>query len=297
MNDSRKVKVGLVQMQCGADPAPNVDKALELVRAAAKKGAQIICLPELFRSRYFCQTEDAGLYDLAESIPGPTSDIFAGLAAELDVSIIASLFERRAPGLYHNTVAVLDGKHGLAGIYRKMHIPDDPRYYEKYYFTPGDLGFKAFAVRNATIGTLICWDQWYPENARIAALLGAEVLFYPTAIGWRPEEKENFGEQHREGWRTIQRSHAIANELYVAAVNRTGHEPEPGTGGIDFFGSSFVADPFGTVVAEAPAHEETVLVHTCDRTIIESVRRHWPFFRDRRVDAFAPLTKRWLADA
>jgi N-carbamoylputrescine amidase len=297
MTESRKVKVGLVQMQCGADPAPNVAQALELARAAAEQGAQIICLPELFRSRYFCQTEDAGLYDLAESIPGPTSDIFARLAAELDVTVIASLFERRAPGLYHNTVAVLDGKKGLAGIYRKMHIPDDPRYYEKYYFTPGDLGFKAFPVKNATIGTLICWDQWYPEAARLTALRGAEILFYPTAIGWHPEEKAEYGPRQRDAWETAQRAHAIANGCYVVAVNRFGFEPDPVSktgGGIEFWGSSFMVGPDGVVIFRAPESGEVVHVVELDLGCIARQRHGWPFLRDRRIDAYADITRRFL---
>ena len=307
--------IGLVQRACTEDRERNVRRALEGVREAAGKGAQIVCLQEMFNATYFCKREDFDLFAIAEPIlgpdAGPTVRACRDAAKAHKAVVIVPIFERRAAGVYHNSAAVIDADGEMLGVYRKMHIPDDPLYYEKFYFTPGDAeapsvsspkvtsatGYRVFHTKYAKVAPLICWDQWYPENARIAALLGAEVLFYPTAIGWRPEEKENFGEQHREGWRTIQRSHAIANELYVAAVNRTGHEPEPGTGGIDFFGSSFVADPFGTVVAEAPAHEETVLVHTCDRTIIETVRRHWPFFRDRRVDAFAPLTKRWLADA
>ncbi len=296
----RKVKVGLVQMQCGADPAPNVAKALDLTRAAAKQGAEIVCLPELFRSRYFCQTEDAGLFALAEPIPGPTSDAFVKLAAELDITIVASLFERRAPGLYHNTVAVADRGNGLAGIYRKMHIPDDPRYYEKYYFTPGDLGFKVFPVRHTAIGTLICWDQWYPEAARLTALRGAEILFYPTAIGWHPEEKAEYGPRQRDAWEIAQRAHAIANGCYVVAVNRFGFEPDPASktgGGIEFWGSSFVVGPDGAVIFRAPEADEVVHVTELDLGAITRQRHGWPFLRDRRIDAYTDITRRFVDGA
>ncbi|MBI1733160.1 MAG: carbon-nitrogen hydrolase [Gammaproteobacteria bacterium] len=294
---ARKVKVGLVQMQCGPDPAANVARALELTRAVAKQGAQIICLPELFRSRYFCQTEDPGTFDLAEPIPGPTSDAFVKLAGELQVGIIASLFERRAPGLYHNTVAIVDGRRGLTGMYRKMHIPDDPRYYEKYYFTPGDLGFKAFPLGNTTIGTLICWDQWYPEAARLTALRGAEILFYPTAIGWHREEKAEFGPRQRDAWETAQRAHAIANGCFVVAVNRCGFEPDPASksgGGIEFWGSSFIVGPDGVVLFRAPESGETVHAAELDLGLIARQRHGWPFLRDRRIDAYADITRRFV---
>ncbi len=293
----RKVAVGLVQMQCGAEPGPNVAKALELTRAAARQGAQIICLPELFRSRYFCQTEDTRHFELAEPIPGPTSDAFVKLAAELDVTIIASLFERRAPGLYHNTAAIIDGARGMGGIYRKMHIPDDPRFYEKYYFTPGDLGFKVFQAAGVTIGTLICWDQWYPEAARLTALRGAEILFYPTAIGWQPEEKAEFGPRQHDAWETAQRAHAIANGCYVVAVNRFGFEPDPASktgGGIEFWGSSFMVGPDGVVLFRAPQAAETVHVAELDLDLIARQRHGWPFLRDRRIDAYVDITQRFL---
>ena len=240
---SRGVRIGIVQMQCSDVPEENMDKALRMTREAAEKGAEVICLPELFRSRYFCQSENDAHFELAESVPGPSTEAFAAVAAEHDVTIIASLFEKRAAGLYHNTTAVLDRKHGYIGKYRKMHIPDDPRYYEKYYFTPGDLGFQSFGTEKADLGVLICWDQWYPEAARITALLGAEIIFYPTAIGWHPAEKEEWGPSQADAWQTIQRSHAIANGVYVAAANRVGHEPEPGTDGIEFTYNT-TNDPF-----------------------------------------------------
>jgi len=290
------VAVGLVQMQCSAEPAANLEKGLALTREAAAQGAHIVCLPELFGSRYFCQTEDAAFFDLAEPIPGPTTEAFAALAAELGIAVIVSVFERRAPGLYHNSVAVVDRGRGLIGTYRKMHIPDDPRYYEKYYFAPGDLGFKAFTVGGATVGTLICWDQWYPEAARLTAMLGAEILFYPTAIGWHPEEKARVGERQREAWETTQRAHAIANGCYVVAVNRFGFEPDPSStaGGIEFWGSSFVAAPDGAVVYRAPLAEEAVHVERLDAEAVARQRHGWPFLRDRRIDAYADLTRRFI---
>lgn len=290
------VAVGLVQMQCGADPAANVRKAIDLTRHAAGEGAAIVCLPELFRSRYFCQTQDPGQFDLAEPIPGPTTDAFARLAAEFGITVIVSVFELRAPGLYHNSVAVVQGNRGIVGTYRKMHIPDDPRYYEKYYFTPGDLGFKAFATDGATIGTLICWDQWYPEAARLTAMQGAEILFYPTAIGWHPEEKAQLGERQRDAWETAQRAHAIANGCYVVAVNRYGFEPDPASqsgGGIEFWGSSFVAGPDGAVLFRAPPDRESVHVARLDLAAVARQRHGWPFLRDRRIDAYAALTTRF----
>jgi N-carbamoylputrescine amidase len=299
MTDSataRGINVGIVQMQCGADTGANLDKALKLTREASEQGARIVCLPELFRSRYFCQTEDAALFSLAEPIPGPTTQAFEKLARELNITAIVSVFERRAPGLYHNSVAVIDGQHGILGTYRKMHIPDDPRYYEKFYFTPGDLGFKAFAVGDATIGTLICWDQWYPEAARLTALRGAEVLFYPTAIGWHPEEKEEVGENQLAAWETIQRSHAIANGCYVVAVNRLGFEPDPASdgAGIQFWGSSFITAPDGQVLFRAPVDAEVVHVQELDLNMVGNQRHGWPFLRDRRIDAYEEITRRFI---
>jgi N-carbamoylputrescine amidase len=288
-----KFKAGLVQMACSNDTDANLRKAIDGIRRAAAKGAEIVCLQELFRSEYFCREENAELFDLAETIPGPSTEALGAVAKELQVSIIASLFEKRTQGLYHNTAAILDADGSLAGVYRKMHIPDDPLYYEKFYFTPGDLGFQNFDTRFSRIGVLVCWDQWYPEGARITSLQGANVLFYPTAIGWHPSEKDQYGAAQLDAWRTIQRAHAIANGVFVAAVNRTGYEGPPGKG-IEFWGNSFVADPFGRVIAEASAHEEEVLVVECDPKQMEEVRRNWPFLRDRRIDAYAPITNRWL---
>ncbi len=288
-----KFRIGLVQMACSKDPGENLAKAEWRIREAAGRGAQIICLQELFRSQYFCREENADLFALAEPVPGPTTDELGRLAAELNVVIIASLFERRAPGLYHNTAAVLGAAGETLGLYRKMHIPDDPLYFEKFYFTPGDLGFVAFDTAIGKLGTLVCWDQWYPEGARLTALAGADVLFYPTAIGWHPSEKAEFGERQVAAWQTIQRSHAIANGVWVAAVNRVGHEG-PTDGGLEFWGASFVCDPFGTIVAEAPRDAEAVLVVDCDRAVQEDVRRNWPFLRDRRIDAYDGLLKRYL---
>ncbi|MEP0547508.1 MAG: carbon-nitrogen hydrolase [Rhodothermales bacterium] len=292
------MKLGLVQMAMGEDPDANMAKAVDGVREAASGGAEVICLPELFRSRYFCQTEDAALFALAEPIPGPSTETFAELSAELDVTIVASLFERRAAGLYHNTAAVLDGSRGYVGKYRKMHIPDDPRFYEKFYFTPGDLGFKSFATDHGDLGVLICWDQWYPEAARLTALQGAQVLFYPTAIGWQRYEKESHGGPQRDAWITSQRAHAIANGCYVVSVNRTGFEPAPDAAdaddGIEFWGSSFVVAPNGQILAQAGTDEETVLLVDAELGEIEALRHGWPFFRDRRIDAYAPLTRRFI---
>ena len=287
-----KFRIGLVQMACSKDPNENLAKAEWRIREAAGKGAQIVCLQELFRSQYFCREEDPGLFDLAEPVPGPTTESLARLARELQVAIIGSVFERRAAGVYHNTALVVDADGALLGIYRKMHIPDDPGYYEKYYFTPGDLGFPCFDTRFARVAPLICWDQWYPEAARLAALAGAQVLFYPTAIGWHPAEKARYGAAEHDAWRTIQRSHAIANGLYVAAVNRVGYEGPPQTG-LEFWGGSFVADPFGQVLAEASHDREETLIVECDPRRIEEVRRNWPFLRDRRIDAYAAITTRW----
>ena len=296
---ARQVALGVVQMRCAEDPALNLERALAMTREAVAGGARLVCLPELFRSRYFCQSEDPDAFDLAEPLPGETSRAFEALASELDVTVIVSVFERRAAGLYHNTALVVDGANGVTGTYRKMHIPDDPGYYEKFYFTPGDLGFRAFDTASCRVGTLVCWDQWYPEAARLTALQGAEVLFYPTAIGWSPAERETLGVNQHSAWETIQRSHAVANGCFVVAVNRTGFEPAPGTpgdanDGIEFWGQSFVAAPDGRVLATAPADEEAVLNVTLDLSLIEHQRRWWPFLRDRRIDAYDGLGKRFL---
>ncbi len=292
-----KFTVGLVQMSMTADPAANLAKAIAQVKTAAQKGAALVCLPELFRTLYIGQREDHALFDLAEAVPGPTTEALGKVAKDAGVVVIAPLFERRAAGLYHNTAAVLDADGTLKGIYRKMHIPDDPAYYEKFYFTPGDLGFRAFDTRVGTIGTLVCWDQWYPEGARLTALQGANVLFYPTAIGWHPAEKAPHGAEQLDAWRTIQRSHAIANGCWVAAVNRVGLERLDGQGaGIEFWGHSFIADPFGVVVAEAPADKEALLIVEVDLERVEEVRRNWPFLRDRRTDAYGGIERRFLTD-
>jgi N-carbamoylputrescine amidase len=286
-------RVGLVQTSCSLDPNENLAKTGWKVREAAARGAQVICLQELFRSQYFCREENAELFALAESIPGPSTETLGKLARELKVVIVASLFERRAAGLYHNTAAVLGPDGEIAGLYRKMHIPDDPLYFEKYYFTPGDLGFNSIETPHGRLGVLVCWDQWYPEGARIAALSGADLLVYPTAIGWHPSEKAQYGAAQLDAWRTIQRAHAIANGIYVAAVNRVGYEGPPDHG-LEFWGSSFVADPFGQVIAQASSDQEEILVAECDPRRTEEVRRNWPFLRDRRIDAYAPILKRWL---
>ncbi|MBI2677641.1 MAG: carbon-nitrogen hydrolase [Candidatus Koribacter versatilis] len=295
---AEKFNVGLVQMSCGPDPDANVAKAVARVKDAARQGAHVVCLPELFRTQYFCQREDAALFDLAEPIPGPTTDALAQAAEDNKVVVIASVFEKRARGVYHNTAAVIDADGTTKGIYRKMHIPDDPLYYEKFYFTPGDLGFKAFDTAAGRIGTLVCWDQWYPEGARLTALQGAHVLFYPTAIGWHPAEKAQFGKAQHDAWRTIQRAHGIANGVYVAVVNRAGFEHGDIRGnraegeGLEFWGGSFICDPFGTVLAEASHDKEEILVAEMDLGRLEDVRRNWPFLRDRRIDAYAPITQR-----
>ncbi|MBX9600222.1 MAG: carbon-nitrogen hydrolase [Bryobacteraceae bacterium] len=280
-------------MTCSTDADANLVKAADRAGAAADRGAQIVCLQELFRSQYFCREENAELFNLAESIPGPSTEVLGRVARDKGVTIVASLFERRAAGLYHNTAAILNPKGELQGIYRKMHIPDDPLYYEKFYFTPGDLGFMNFDTGAGRIGVLVCWDQWYPEGARVSALGGADVLFYPTAIGWHPHEKAQYGAAQLDAWRTIQRAHAIANGVYVAAVNRTGYEGTPDSG-LEFWGNSFVADPFGQVIAEASADREEILVVECDPERIEEVRRNWPFLRDRRIDAYQPILSRWI---
>ena len=295
MHKRDKYTVGLVQMGMGPDLDANREGAVALAAQAAAQGARLICLPELFASQYFCQREAAELFDLAEPIPGPSTEALARIARSRRVWIIVPLFERRAPGLYHNSAVLLDAEGQVAGLYRKMHIPDDPAYYEKYYFTPGDLGFRAFDTPMGRVGVLICWDQWYPEGARLTALRGAEILFYPTAIGWHPHEKQVYGAAQHDAWRTIQRSHAIANGVYVAAVNRIGHEqPVPGTAGIEFWGQSFLADPFGQVVAEGSVDREEVLMVEVDPARSEEVRRNWPFLRDRRIDAYAGLDRRFL---
>jgi N-carbamoylputrescine amidase len=293
MASSRKFKVGLVQMRMSANVDDNMKRALDGVREAAGKGAQMVVLPELFRSLYFCQTEDHAQFELAEPIPGPSTETISKLAKDLGVVIVASLFERRTAGLYHNTCVVLDADGKQAGVYRKMHIPDDPLYYEKFYFTPGDLGFQAFDTKFARVGTLVCWDQWYPEGARLTSLMGADLLCYPTAIGWHPSEKAQYGAAQADAWKTIQRSHAIANGVYVVAVNRVGHEAGSGDG-IEFFGGSFVSDPFGVVLAEAGREKEELLIVEIDPAHAETIRQHWPFLRDRRVDAYAPITARHL---
>ena len=300
MTTPNKFRVGLIQMSCGPDPDANLEKAADRVREAARQGAEVVCLPELFRAQYFCQREDIALFDLAETIPGPSTDRLGAVAREEKVVVIASLFERRAPGLYHNTAVVLENDGHIAGMYRKMHIPDDPLYYEKFYFTPGDLGFRAFDTSAGRIGTLVCWDQWYPEGARITAMKGANVLFYPTAIGWHPHEKEEFGTAQYEAWQTIQRAHAIANGVYVAAVNRVGLENGDIRGnrvegpGLEFWGGSFLADPFGRVIAKAAHDREEILIGEIDLVKMEDTRRNWPFLRDRRIDAYAPIVNRFL---
>jgi len=288
------MKIGVIQIACSANPDENLERAVSKVEAAANNGAQIICLPELFRSQYFCQKEDPALFDLAESVPGPSTAAFSKIAKAHHVTILVSVFERRTAGIYHNTLAVLDEWGEIAGLYRKMHIPDDPAYYEKFYFTPGDRGFQAIKTTHATVGPLICWDQWYPEAARMTALKGADILFYPTAIGWHPKEKFEEGQPQREAWMTIQRSHAIANGVFVVAVNRVGHETPAGGDGLEFWGSSFVCDPFGGVLAEASVDMEETLVVDIDLKRIEEVRCNWPFLRDRRIDAYGGITQRFL---
>jgi N-carbamoylputrescine amidase len=290
---AQEFTIGLIQMSCSPDPRENFAKAEARIREAAGRGAQIICLQELFRSQYFCREENADLFDLAEPVPGPSTEALSKLARSLNVVIIGSLFERRTAGVYHNTAAILDADGSLLGKYRKMHIPDDPLYYEKFYFTPGDLGFPNFDTRFGRIGVLVCWDQWYPEGARLSSLGGANILFYPTAIGWHASEKQQFGAAQLDAWRTIQRSHAIANGVFVAAVNRVGFEGPPQSG-LEFWGHSFVCDPFGQVLAEASPDKEEILVVKCDPGRVEEVRRNWPFLRDRRIDAYSPILERWL---
>jgi N-carbamoylputrescine amidase len=290
---SAPFQIGLVQMRVTTDPGQNLENALEGIKKAATAGANVVCLPELFCTQYFCQRQDPALFDLAESIPGPTSDRLAAAARARGVVVIGSIFERRAAGIYHNTAVLFDADGSVAGVYRKMHIPDDPLYFEKYYFTPGDQGFPAFDTRFGKIGMLVCWDQWYPEAARLSALSGAELIVYPTAIGWHPREKAEYGKAQHEAWELMQRSHAVANGVYVAAVNRTGHEGAP-DGGLEFWGGSFVCDPSGVVLAKASHDREDVIVCPCDRAKIENTRRHWPFLRDRRIDAYGDLTQRYI---
>ncbi len=284
--------LGLIQMRCDPNAAVNLSRAVERIEQAAAAGADVICLPELFRSQYFCQSCDAAIFDLAESIPGPSTERLGALAKSLGKVIVASLFERRAAGVYHNTAVVFDADGAMLGLYRNMHIPDDPLFYEKYYFTPGDLGFKVFATKFGKVGVLVCWDQWFPEAARLTAMQGADVLVYPTAIGWHPKEKAEWGERQHSAWETMQRSHAIANGVYVAAINRTGHEG-PKTGGLEFWGASFVSDPFGMVLTRGSHEKEENLIVPCDPARIEETRRNWPFLRDRRIDQYGGMLKRW----
>ena len=290
-----KFVVGLVQMSMSDQPTENEDKAAQKVAEAARLGAQVVCLPELYRGPYFCQTEDAAQFDLAEPMAGPSSARFCRVAKENNVAIVVPIFEKRALGLYHNSALVIDATGEPLGVYRKMHIPDDPTFYEKFYFTPGDLGFKAFDTKAGRIGTLICWDQWYPEGARLTALQGAMVLFYPTAIGWHPMEKTEYGVQQRQAWQLVQRGHAVANGVYVAAVNRVGYEKGPaGQPGLEFWGTSFLCDPQGQIIAEASTEQEEILVAEVDPQRIEDIRRGWPFLRDRRIDAYSDITKRYI---
>ena len=301
--------IGLIQDSASSDAAATLERAVVHVREAAARGAQVICLKELFNAPYFCKSQKTERFDLAEPIPGPTTDRMQRLAKELGVVLIVPIFERQGAGVYRNSAAIIDADGSMLGIYRKMHIPDDPLFNEKYYFTPGDAmvddraravakqatGFRVWKTRFANIGVLICWDQWYPEAARITSLLGADILFYPTAIGWHPSEKAEFGTAQVEAWRTMQRSHAIANGVFVASPNRVGHEDEPGTNGLEFFGNSFIADPFGRIIAQAGTDPE-ILVATCDPKLIEDTRRNWPFLRDRRIDAYAPILSRYLGE-
>ncbi len=289
VDTSRDLTLGLVQMSCGEHPEENLAKAVERIDQAAHQGAQIVCLQELFRSCYFCQSEDTAFFRLAEPIPGPTTEVLSRVAAAHELVVVASLFEKRAEGLFHNTAVVIDADGTVVGKYRKMHIPDDPLYYEKFYFTPGDLGFQTFHTQYARIGVLVCWDQWFPEGARLTALGGAQILFYPTAIGWHHAEESEERQAQQQAWELIQRSHAVANGVYVAAVNRVGIE-----GGLQFWGASFVSDPFGRLVACASQEEEETLIVSCDLNRLDTVRQNWPFLRDRRIDAYSNLTKRYL---
>ena len=295
MSQDKKICIGVVQMACVSDPRKNLEHAVEKITQAIRDGATLVCLPELFQSQYFCQKEDTSFFDLAEPIPGHLTKVLGQVAKQHNVVIIVPIFERRTSGIYHNSIVVLDSDGSIAGLYRKMHIPDDPAYYEKFYFTPGDKGFQAIETSIGKVGTLICWDQWYPEAARLTALQGAEMLFYPTAIGWHPSEEAQEGQSQRAAWQTIQRSHAIANGVFVISVNRVGHEKiVEGEDGIKFWGSSFICDPLGVVLSEASIDEEEVLVSEIDLRLVEEVRQNWPFLRDRRIDAYDGLTKRFL---
>ncbi|WP_417847551.1 carbon-nitrogen hydrolase [Thalassoglobus sp.] len=289
---SRNVNVALIQRAATLDPTENLQATIADIEQAARQGAQIVCTQELFRSQYFCQSEDHAKFDLAETIPGPSTEAFSQLAKKLGIVIVASLFEKRAAGLYHNTAVVLDADGSNLGMYRKMHIPDDPLFYEKFYFTPGDLGFKIFETKFGNVGVLICWDQWYPEAARLTALAGAEILFYPTAIGWHPTEKAEYGTAQHDSWETIQRSHAIANGVYVASANRIGHEGDS-EGGIEFWGQSFICNPSGTILKKASVDQPEILMAECDFAMLNEQRTHWPFLRDRRIDAYGDIIKRY----
>jgi N-carbamoylputrescine amidase len=294
MSTRSTVTLGLLQTRCSTDPAVNLRRTLHAAERAARDGAQLLCTQELFRSQYFCQSEDYGCFKLAEPIPGPTTTAFRKLARKHRVVVVASIFERRAPGLYHNTAAIIDADGSLLGLYRKMHVPDDPLYYEKFYFAPGDLGFRAWNTRYGCIGVLICWDQWYPEAARLTALQGAQILFYPTAIGWHPSEKAQLGARQHEAWETIQRSHAIANGCYVAAANRIGHENPAGGEGIEFWGRSFVAGTSGEILGRASDDKEENLLVKVDLRRLDETRTHWPFLRDRRIDAYGSMSRRLI---
>ncbi|MGF1655449.1 MAG: carbon-nitrogen hydrolase [Verrucomicrobiales bacterium] len=294
MNSPKNVSLALIQLRCGVDRQDNLERTIGQIRHAAQQGANIIGLQELFQGHYFCQTEDHKYFDWAEPIPGPTTETLCKIAAECQVVLVASLFEKRAPGLYHNTAAIINADGTLLGKYRKMHIPDDPLFYEKFYFTPGDLGFRAWDTAVGRIGVCVCWDQWYPEAARATALRGAQIIFYPTAIGWHPSEKAEHGEQQRSAWQIIQRSHAVANGCFIAVTNRVGHEAPDGGDGIEFWGSSFVTAPGGQVLAEASIDQEDCLICSLDMKRVETFRTHWPFLRDRRIDAYADLNQRWI---
>jgi len=289
-----RTKIALIQMRCGTEPEKNFIRAVEFIRDAAKKGGQIVCLPELFRSQYFCQTEDHKYFELAEEVPGRSTSALGELACELGIVIIASLFEKRSAGVYHNTAAIIGADGELLGKYRKMHIPDDPLYHEKFYFTPGDLGFQAWPTANGKIGVCVCWDQWYPEAARLTALRGAEIIFYPTAIGWHPSEKKKFGASQYSAWETIQRGHAIANGCYVAAANRVGREAPAGGDGIEFWGQSFIGGPSGEIVAKGSIDQEEIVMADVEWNRVNEHRTHWPFLRDRRVDAYGGLEQRMI---
>jgi len=294
MSNRELTRVALVQMRCEAQPEKNVAKAVDRIREAAEQGAQIVCLPELFRSLYFCQSEDHANFALAEEVPGPTTATLAQIAREKSIVVIASLFEKRGAGVYHNTAAIIDADGKFLGRYRKMHIPDDPAFYEKFYFTPGDLGFKAWPTAHGNIGVCVCWDQWYPEAARLTALRGAKILFYPTAIGWHPKEKEKYGAAQDSAWETVQRSHAIANGCYVAAANRVGHEALAGGDGIEFWGQSFIAAPSGEIIAKGSLDREELVIADIEWQRVDEHRTHWPFLRDRRIDAYSEIQRRMI---